>query len=64
MGILSVLVRSWAGEVLKAGIEAGNLGAAERNLTAVWGNESLLGIRVRQFTLDSLQVMTKGRRSQ
>ncbi len=60
IGILSVLVRSRAGEVLKAGIEAGNLGAAERNLTAVWGYESLLGGRVRLFTLDSLQVMTKG----
>ena len=60
IGILSVLVRSRAGEVLKAGIEAGNLGAAERNLTAVWGYESLLGARVRLFTLDSLQVMTKG----
>ena len=59
IGILSVLVRSRAGEVLKAGIEAGDLGAAERNLTAVWGYESLLGGRVRLFTLDSLQVMTK-----
>jgi len=59
-GILSVLVRSRAGEVLKAGIEVGDLGAAERNLTAVWGYESLLGGRVRLFTLDSLQVMTKG----
>jgi ubiquinone/menaquinone biosynthesis C-methylase UbiE len=60
IGILSVLVRSRAGEVLKAGIEVGDLGAAERNLTAVWGYESLLGGRVRLFTLDSLQVMTKG----
>jgi len=60
IGILSVLVRSRAGEVLKAGIEAGDLGAAERNLTAVWGYESLFGGRVRLFTLDSLQVMMKG----
>jgi S-adenosylmethionine-dependent methyltransferase len=60
IGILSVLVRSRAGEVLKAGIEAGDLGAAERNLTAEWGNESLFGGRVRLFTLDSLQVMMKG----
>jgi SAM-dependent methyltransferase len=60
IGILSVLVRSRAGEVLKAGIEVGDLGAAERNLTAVWGYESLLGGRVWLFTLDSLQVMTKG----
>jgi len=60
IGILSVLVRSRAGEVLKAGIEAGDLVAAERNLTAVWGYESLFGGRVRLFTLDSLQVMMKG----
>ncbi len=60
IGILSVLVRSRAGEVLKAGIEAGDLGAAERNLTAVWGYESLFGGRVRLFTLESLQAMTKG----
>jgi S-adenosylmethionine-dependent methyltransferase len=60
IGILSVLVRSRAGEVLKAGIEAGDLGAAERNLTAVWGYESLLGGRVRLFTWYGLKVMTKG----
>jgi SAM-dependent methyltransferase len=60
MGILSVLVRSRAGEVLKAGIEAGDLGAAERNLTAVWGCESLFGGRVRLFTLESMRVMTRG----
>ncbi len=60
IGILSILVRNRAGEVLKAGIGAGDLGAAERNLTAVWGYESLFGGRVRLFTLDSLQVMTKG----
>ena len=59
-GIVSVLVRSRAGEVLKAGIVAGDLGAVEGNLTAVWGYESLLGGRVRLFTLDSLQAMTKG----
>ena len=59
-GILSILVRNRAGEVFKAGIEAGDLGAAERNLSAAWGYESLFGGRVRLFTLDSLQVMTKG----
>jgi S-adenosylmethionine-dependent methyltransferase len=58
-GILSILVRNRAGEVLKAGIEAGDLEAAERNLTAVWGHESLFGGRVRLFTLDSLQAMTR-----
>jgi len=60
VGILSILVRSWAGEVLKAGIQAGDLRAAERNLTSVWGHESLFGGRVRLFTLNGLQVMTKG----
>ena len=60
IGILSVLVRSRAGEVFKAGVKAGDLGAAERNLTTMWGHESLFGGRVRLFTLDSLQVMTKG----
>jgi S-adenosylmethionine-dependent methyltransferase len=58
IGILSLLVRNRAGEVLKAGIGAGDLEAVERNLTAVWGYESLLGGRVRLFTLDSLQAMT------
>jgi S-adenosylmethionine-dependent methyltransferase len=60
IGILSILVRNWAGEVLKAGIQAGDLRAAERNLTSVWGHESLFGGRVRLFTLNGLQVMTKG----
>jgi S-adenosylmethionine-dependent methyltransferase len=59
-GFLSILVRNWAGEVFKAGIQAGDLKAAEHNLTSVWGYESLFGGRVRLFTLDSLQVMTKG----
>jgi 2-polyprenyl-3-methyl-5-hydroxy-6-metoxy-1,4-benzoquinol methylase len=59
IGILSILVRNRAGEVLKAGIEAGDLQAAERYLTAVWGHESLFGGRVRLFTLDSLQAMTR-----
>jgi S-adenosylmethionine-dependent methyltransferase len=59
-GILSILVRNWAGEVFKAGVKAGDLGAAERNLTTMWGHESLFGDRVRLFTLDSLQVMTNG----
>ena len=58
-GILSILVRNRAGEVLKSGIAAGDLEAAERNLTAAWGNESLFGGRVRLFTMDRLQAMTK-----
>ncbi len=60
IGILSVLVRSRAGEVLKAGIQAGDLRAAERNLTSVWGHGSLVGGRVRLFTLNGLKIMAKG----
>jgi S-adenosylmethionine-dependent methyltransferase len=59
-GILSILVRNWAGEVYKAGVKEGDLGAVERNLISKWGQESLFSGRVRLFTLDSLQVMTKG----
>ena len=57
--ILSVLVRNRAGEVFKAAIQAGDLAAAENNLTAEWGQESLYGGRVRLFTPDSLQGMLK-----
>ena len=59
IGILSILVRNWAGEVFKAGIQEGDLGAAEHNLTAEWGHESLYGGRVRLFTADSLRAMLK-----
>lgn len=59
-GILSILARNSPGEVLKAGIQAGDLEAAERNLTSEWGNESLFGGRVRLFTLNGLKVMAKG----
>jgi S-adenosylmethionine-dependent methyltransferase len=57
--ILSVLVRNRAGEVFKAAIRAGNLVAAELNLTAEWGQESLYGGRVRLFTSASLQAMMR-----
>jgi 2-polyprenyl-3-methyl-5-hydroxy-6-metoxy-1,4-benzoquinol methylase len=57
--ILSILVRNQAGEVLKAAIQAVDLAAAEHNLTAQWGHESLYGGRVRLFTADSLQAMLK-----
>jgi S-adenosylmethionine-dependent methyltransferase len=56
-GILSVLVRNQAGEVLKAAIQAGDLVAAENGLTAEWGQESLYGGRVRLFTSNSLRAM-------
>jgi len=55
--IISVLVRNQAGEVLKAAIQDGDLAAAERNLTAEWGNESLYGGTVRLFTAESLRAM-------
>jgi S-adenosylmethionine-dependent methyltransferase len=57
--ILSVLVRNRAGEVFKAAIQAGDLAAAENNLTAEWGQESLYGGRVRLFTPDSLRGRVK-----
>jgi S-adenosylmethionine-dependent methyltransferase len=55
--IISVLVRNQAGEVLKAAIHGGDLTAAEHNLTAEWGDESLYGGRVRLFTPESLRAM-------
>ena len=55
--ILSVIVRNQAGEVLKAAIQAGDLAAAEQNLTAQWGHESLYGGKVRLFTAESLQAL-------
>jgi S-adenosylmethionine-dependent methyltransferase len=55
--ILSILVRNRAGEVLKAAIKEGDLAAANDNLTAEWGLESLYGGRVRLFTRDSLRVV-------
>ena len=55
--IISVLVRNQAGEVLKAAIKDGDLAAAENNLTAEWGHESLYGGRVRLFTAESLRAM-------
>jgi S-adenosylmethionine-dependent methyltransferase len=53
--IISILVRNQAGEVLKAAIQDGDLAAAEHNLTAEWGHESLYRGRVRLFTAGSLR---------
>jgi S-adenosylmethionine-dependent methyltransferase len=53
--VISVLVRSQAGEVFKAAIKDGNLAAAERNLTAEWGQESLYGGKVRLFSQEGLR---------
>jgi S-adenosylmethionine-dependent methyltransferase len=47
---LSVLVRTQAGEVLKAAIQAGDLAGAEGSLSAEWGRESLFGGTVRIFS--------------
>jgi len=58
-GILSVVVRSQAGEVLKAAIQTGDLAAADRALTAEWGQESLYGGGVRVFTLENLRSLMR-----
>ena len=55
--ILSVLVRNQAGEVLKAILQTGDLAAAEQNLTAEWGRESLYGGRVRLLTPETLEAI-------
>jgi S-adenosylmethionine-dependent methyltransferase len=55
--ILSIVARNQAGEVLKAAIQEGDLAAAETNLSAVWGRESLYGGRVRLFTSAGLRAM-------
>jgi len=47
--VISVLVRSRVGDVLKAALREGDLEGAEQNLTAAWGYESLYGGRVRLF---------------
>jgi S-adenosylmethionine-dependent methyltransferase len=57
--ILSVLVRTQAGEVWKAAIQAGDLAAAARNLAAEWGCDSLFGGKVRLFTPESLSAMLR-----
>jgi len=56
---MSVLVRNQAGEVLKAALQTGDLAAAEHNLTADWGEESLCGDGVRLFTSETLQAILK-----
>jgi S-adenosylmethionine-dependent methyltransferase len=55
--IFSVLVRNQAGEVLKSALLNGDLTAADHELNAEWGNESLYGGRVRLFTADNLRDM-------
>jgi S-adenosylmethionine-dependent methyltransferase len=55
--IMSVLVRSQAGEVMKAAIQNGDLIAARTGLTADWGQESLCGGHVRLFTAEGVKAM-------
>jgi SAM-dependent methyltransferase len=57
--VLSVLARNQAGEVLKAVLQTGDLAAAEHNLTAEWGQESLYGGRIRLFTPEALEAILK-----
>ena len=57
--IVSVLVRTQAGEVLKAAIRAGDLDEAENGLMAEWGEEPLYGGRVRLFSNHYMQRMLK-----
>jgi S-adenosylmethionine-dependent methyltransferase len=56
--ILSIVVRNQMGEVFKAAIKAGDLTAAETNLSAAWEFESLYGGRVRFFTSGGLRAMS------
>src|SRR5262249_13587889 len=58
--MISILVRNQAGEVLKAAIQDGDLAAAEHNLTAEWGHESLYGGKVQLFGTETLQAMLAG----
>lgn len=55
--VLSLLARNQAGEALKAALQAGDLAAAEKNLSAEWGTESLYGGKVRLLTLDQVRTM-------
>jgi S-adenosylmethionine-dependent methyltransferase len=57
--IMSIVVRNQAGEVLKAALQAGDLAAAEHNLAAEWGEESLYKGKVRLFTADALEALLK-----
>ena len=49
-GILSLLIRNRAGEVMKAAILSGDVDSAANTLTAEWGNEALYGGKLRLFT--------------
>jgi S-adenosylmethionine-dependent methyltransferase len=53
-GIVSILVRNRAGEVLKAGIKSGDLDQSKKNLTAETVIESLYGGEARLFDPSAL----------
>lgn len=55
--VLSVLVRTQAGEVLKSAIQTGDLAGAERSLATGWSCELLFGAKVRLFTPEILNSM-------
>jgi len=57
--VLSIVVRSHAGEVLKEAIQAGDLSAANDALSSEWGKESLYGGKVRLFALDRIRDLMK-----
>lgn len=57
--ILSLLVRSQAGEALKVAIQSGDLVAADDALTSEWAQESLYGGKVRMFTLEKIRELVK-----
>jgi len=57
--LLSVLVRTQAGEVLKSAIQAGDLDGAESALSAEWGRESLFGGAVRLFQRENVNEMLR-----
>lgn len=58
-GVISVMVRNQAGDVMKSAIQSGDLLAAENTLGAEWGRESLFGGEVRLFTSEGLRTMLK-----
>jgi S-adenosylmethionine-dependent methyltransferase len=57
--LLSLLMRSQAGEALKAAIQTGDLAAASDALASEWGQESLYGGKVRMFTLEKIRDLMK-----
>lgn len=58
-GVISVMVRNQAGDVLKSAIQSGDLLAADNSLGAEWGRESLYGGEVRLFTPEGLRAMLR-----